>query len=84
MTGAGMGLLYDLIFGALRRREPEDVFPRCAYSVLIFFEGDHNAGSRFSSFSLSSLPRRLEGVWRPLDVLAAARFDGERSNRVGG
>jgi hypothetical protein len=74
--------------GLLRRREPVEVLLRCAYSVLIFFEGDHSSGSIFSSSS--SLPRRQDGVCgsfddsvcSSLDMLAT--FDGDKSKRVGG
>jgi hypothetical protein len=73
-------VLYDFSLGLLRRSQPAEVRPRCAYSDHIFFEGDHGSGSIFSS-SLS-LHHRLDGVCGSLDMLAI--FEGDRSKHVGG
>jgi hypothetical protein len=78
-----MEVSYDLIFGDLRSREPVDVLPRCAYSVRIFLDGDYSTGSIFYSSSQLCRCNSVCGGDDDARVNDDARFDGERSKRVG-
>jgi hypothetical protein len=71
MTGGRVWVSYDLTLGLLRR-EPVEVLPRCVYSVLNFFEGDHSSGSIFSSSS--SLP---SCCGRVIDPVCGSKWGSE-------